>query len=67
MIKFLLLQKKQDITFEDAKYQLVTAKQPLPEMMAPEQIGEFILFLCSDSARSITGSALPMDGAWTAQ
>tara|TARA_R110000744_G_scaffold84774_7_gene165953 strand:- start:3 stop:785 length:783 start_codon:yes stop_codon:yes gene_type:complete len=59
--------KKQDITFEDAKYQLVTAKQPLPEMMAPEQIGEFILFLCSDSARSITGSALPMDGAWTAQ
>jgi len=59
--------KQKDITFEQAKYQLVTAKQPLPEMMAPEQIGEFILFLCSDSARSITGSALPMDGAWTAQ
>jgi|TARA_R110000772_G_scaffold20572_14_gene57319 3-hydroxybutyrate dehydrogenase len=59
--------KKQNIPFDDAKYQLVTAKQPLPEMMAPEQIGEFILFLCSDSARSITGSALPMDGAWTAQ
>ena len=59
--------KKQKITFEEAKYQLVTAKQPLPEMMDPEQIGEFILFLCSDSARSITGSALPMDGAWTAQ
>ena len=59
--------KQQDIAFEQAKYQLVTAKQPLPEMMAPEQIGEFILFLCSESARSITGSALPMDGAWTAQ
>jgi 3-hydroxybutyrate dehydrogenase len=58
---------QQDITVEQAKYQLVTAKQPLPEMMAPKQIGEFILFLCSDSARSITGSALPMDGAWTAQ
>ena len=59
--------KQQDIAFDEAKYKLVTAKQPLPEMMAPEQIGEFILFLCSDSARSITGSALPMDGAWTAQ
>ena len=59
--------EKQDISFDDAKYKLVTAKQPLPEMMAPEQIGEFILFLCSESARSITGSALPMDGAWTAQ
>jgi 3-hydroxybutyrate dehydrogenase len=59
--------EQKNITFSQAKYQLVTAKQPLPEMMAPEQIGEFILFLCGDSARGITGSALPMDGAWTAQ
>jgi len=58
---------KQNVEFEQAKYNLVTEKQALPEMMAPRQIGEFILFLCSDSARSITGSALPMDGAWTAQ
>ncbi|XQW85107.1 3-hydroxybutyrate dehydrogenase [Thalassotalea piscium] len=59
--------EKENIDFNDAKYNLVTAKQPLPEMMDPRQIGEFILFLCSDSARSITGSSLPMDGAWTAQ
>lgn len=59
--------EQQDVSFEQAKYNLVTAKQPLPEMLKPRQIGEFILFLCSDSARSITGSALPMDGAWTAQ
>lgn len=59
--------QKQCVEFEEAKYNLVTAKQPLPEMMDPRQIGEFILFLCSDSARSITGSSLPMDGAWTAQ
>ncbi len=58
---------EQATTFEDAKYKLVTAKQPLPEMADPRQIGEFILFLCSDGARSITGAALPMDGAWTAQ
>jgi len=58
---------KDNVEFEQAKYSLVTAKQPLPEMMDPRQIGEFILFLCSDSARSITGSSLPMDGAWTAQ
>ena len=59
--------KNENVEFEQAKYNLVTAKQPLPEMMDPRQIGEFILFLCSDSARSITGSSLPMDGAWTAQ
>ncbi len=59
--------EQQDVSFAQAKYNLVTAKQPLPEMMDPRQIGEFILFLCSDSARSITGASLPMDGAWTAQ
>lgn len=59
--------EKQNVEFDQAKYNLVTAKQPLPEMMNPNQIGEFILFLCSDSARSITGASLPMDGAWTAQ
>ncbi|GAA6171362.1 3-hydroxybutyrate dehydrogenase [Colwellia sp. KU-HH00111] len=59
--------QQQQVEFDQAKYNLVTAKQPLPEMMDPRQIGEFILFLCSDSARSMTGSALPMDGAWTAQ
>lgn len=56
-----------NISFEQASYDLVTAKQAQPEMMKPEQIGEFILFLCSDAARSMTGAALPMDGAWTAQ
>lgn len=59
--------QKDQLDFEQAKYNLVTTKQPLPEMMNPRQIGEFILFLCSDSARSITGASLPMDGAWTAQ
>jgi len=62
-----LIADEQGASFEEAQYKLVTAKQPLPEMADPRQIGEFILFLCSNGARSITGSALPMDGAWTAQ
>lgn len=61
------ISEKNAMSIEQAQYNLVTAKQPLPEMMKPEQIGEFILFLCSDNARAITGSSLPMDGAWTAQ
>ncbi|QOL26050.1 3-hydroxybutyrate dehydrogenase [Thalassotalea sp. LPB0316] len=59
--------EQKQLTIEQAKYDLITAKQPLPEMMDPRQIGEFIVFLCSDAARSITGASLPMDGAWTAQ
>jgi 3-hydroxybutyrate dehydrogenase len=61
------LAEKNEVSFTQAKHKLVTNKQALPDMAEPKQIGEFILFLCSDSARSITGAALPMDGAWTAQ
>ncbi|WP_394202908.1 3-hydroxybutyrate dehydrogenase [Shewanella waksmanii] len=59
--------EQNSLTFEQASYQLVTAKQPLPEMLAPRKIGEFVLFLCSDAASGITGASLPMDGGWTAQ
>ncbi len=58
---------QQSVSTKQAQYSLVTAKQPMPEMMKPEQIGEFVLFLCGDHARAITGASLPMDGAWTAQ
>jgi len=58
---------KNDTDFTQAKYQLITAKQPLPEMASAEQIGHFIAFLCSDNAKGITGAAMPIDGAWTAQ
>lgn len=55
------------LSIEDAKVELITAKQPLPKMANPEHIGELITFLCSDAGSSITGSSLPIDGAWTAQ
>lgn len=55
------------LDYHEARYQLVTAKQPLPEMLDPRQIGEFALFLCGDAARGITGASLAMDGGWTAQ
>ncbi len=59
--------KAQNISLEQAKVALITAKQPLPAMAQPSQIGELVHFLCSDAAAGITGASLPIDGAWTAQ
>lgn len=58
---------RENITVEQARRDIVIQKQAVPKMMDPRQIGEFILFLCSDAAHTISGAALPMDGAWTAQ
>lgn len=58
--------KKEGVDFESAKNKLITAKQPLPEMANADQIGDMVMFLCSDSARSITGSSMTIDGGWTA-
>jgi len=59
--------EQKQLSVEQAKTELITAKQPLAQMAKPENIGAFVAFLCSDAASSITGSALPIDGAWTAQ
>jgi len=41
--------------------------QPTREFVTTEQIGALAAFLCTDAAGSITGTALPVDGGWTAQ
>lgn len=58
---------QKQVSFEEAKQQLISAKQPRLTMATPEQIGELVAFLCTDSAQGITGTSMPIDGAWTAQ
>ncbi len=41
--------------------------QPTKKFVTVEQLGGLATFLCSDDAASITGTALPVDGGWTAQ
>ena len=41
--------------------------QPTRQFVTTEQIGALAAFLCTDAAASITGTALPVDGGWTAQ
>ena len=46
---------------------LLSEKQPSRRMSSPADIGAIAVFLCSKSAHNITGSAIPVDGGWTAQ
>jgi 3-hydroxybutyrate dehydrogenase len=46
---------------------LLREKQPNLTLIAPSQLGQVAVFLCSDAASNITGVALPVDGGWTAQ
>jgi 3-hydroxybutyrate dehydrogenase len=41
--------------------------QPNKRFAETSEIGALTAFLCSEGAASITGAAIPVDGAWTAQ
>lgn len=41
--------------------------QPTRQFVTTGQLGALALFLCSGAATSITGTALPVEGGWTAQ
>jgi 3-hydroxybutyrate dehydrogenase len=46
---------------------LLSEKQPMHKFTTPESIGALTVFLASDAAATITGSAYSIDGGWTAQ
>ena len=45
---------------------VLLAQQPNKRFASVEELGALSVFLASDSAASITGIALPVDGGWTA-
>jgi 3-hydroxybutyrate dehydrogenase len=40
---------------------------PLGRLLEPEEVADAVLYLCSDAAAGMTGTALNLDGGWTAQ
>ena len=52
---------------EAAIADLLSEKQPSRRLSAPSEIGMLAAWLCDPRAHNITGSAIPVDGGWTAQ
>jgi 3-hydroxybutyrate dehydrogenase len=54
------------LTEEQVKRDVLLAAQPTKRFVTTDEVAQFVAFLCSDAAASITGSVLPIDGGWTA-
>ncbi len=59
--------KARGLTEEEVKRDVLLGAQPTKQFVTTEQLGALAVFLCSDGGASITGTALPVDGGWTAQ
>ncbi len=57
---------REGLDVEVVKHALLTEKQPMAQFTTPEGIGGLVVFLCSESARTITGAPLSIDGGWVA-
>lgn len=52
---------------EEVVSQIMLAAQPTKRFVQVEEIAEMAFYLCTDMARSITGSTISIDGGWTAK
>lgn len=59
--------KARGISEEEVVRDVILAAQPSKQFVTIEQIGGIAVFLCSDAAASITGTALSADGGWIAK
>jgi 3-hydroxybutyrate dehydrogenase len=61
------LAKAHGMSEDEVVREVVLASQPNQRFVDVKEIGNLVVFLCSEGARSITGAALPVDGAWLAR
>jgi len=58
--------KARGITRDQVIRDVLLAAQPNKRFAEVEELGTLAVFLCGPGGRSITGTALPVDGGWTA-
>lgn len=55
------------ISEKDVVEKVILAKQAIKQFVPAESIAAMCLFLASESAATLTGASLPIDGGWSAQ
>jgi 3-hydroxybutyrate dehydrogenase len=58
--------KARGMTEEQVKKDVLLAAQPTKQFVTTAQVAGTAIFLCSDSAASITGTNIMVEGGWTA-
>lgn len=58
--------KMHHISESEVVEKVMLKEHAIKQFVEIEQVAALALFLCSDSASSITGTALPIDGGWSA-
>lgn len=61
------LAERETLSAEEARSKLLGEKQPSGNFVSPEQIGQAVVYLCSDAASEIRGATINVDGGWLAQ
>ncbi|CCD40894.1 D-beta-hydroxybutyrate dehydrogenase [Candidatus Paraburkholderia kirkii UZHbot1] len=61
------LAARDSLSPDAARAKLLGDKQPSAQFVTAQQIGDMAVFLCSDAASEMRGSALQIDGGWSAQ
>ena len=59
--------KANDISPEEVIEKIMLAPAAVKRLIEPAEVAEFVAYLCSESAGTITGAALNMDLGWTAR
>lgn len=61
------LAKKHNISEADVEQKVMLAPAAIKRLLTPQEIAALIVYLCSDAAEAITGSAIAIDCGWTAR